>query len=171
MSQIDSAYSDVLFRRDLSLRCNRKDAMKIITSTVSWIAPEPPVHVKVGKHNYIIDDPESSGGSDKAPSALQYFISSLGGCFIGMAQMIAGEMGIQINGVECRIEGDIDLAGLTGKDEQIRPGLQEIRMWMKVVSPAPAPRIKELVSLVEKRCPVKNCFDTPVPIKVEVVDF
>lgn len=143
--------------------------MITLASDTQWNSSEAPVHVRTGKHRFVIDDPESSGGTDTAPTAMQYLISALGGCFIGMARLIAGEMGLRLDSVRCRLEGDLDLDGLMGKNPDVRPGLQEVRMKLEIASDASPEQLEKFVQQVEKRCPVKNCLDLPVPIKVTSV--
>lgn len=142
--------------------------MQTISTDVTWDSGEKPIRAKSGAYSIVIDEPIANGGTAQGPSPLQYFATSLGGCFIALARLAASEMGVSIDSIRCRVEGDIDLNGLTGKYPDIRPGFQALRMKLDIRSKEPADKIKAIVEEAEKRCPVKNCLDKPVPISVSI---
>lgn len=132
----------------------------------NWEAGKPGTRSRAGKHEIVIDEPVSAGGNDLGPNPMQYLLSSLGGCFIAMGRMVAGEMGLKIDHMRCRVEGDINPDGLAEKDPAVRPGLQEVRLAFDVKSAEPADKIAAWLKKVEKRCPVKDCLEHPVTVKV-----
>ena len=128
----------------------------------NWDKTDSATHVRAGRHKFLIDD--DNGG--KGPNAMQFMLSGMAGCLIGVGLMVAGEMGLDIGKIACRVEGDIDPAGYTGKDASVRPGCQEIRMTMEVKSPEPAEKIRDWLAVTEKRCPVRDCVANATPVKV-----
>ncbi len=127
---------------------------------------EHAIRTRAGKFEVIIDEPKAAGGSDLGPNPLQYLLSSLGGCFIAMGRMVAGEMGLKIDHMRCRVEGDLNPDGLAEKDPKVRPGFQEIRLEIEVKTAEPADKMQKWLEKVEKRCPVKDCLVSPTPVKV-----
>lgn len=132
----------------------------------NWENGKPGMRARAGKHEIIMDEPKSNGGDDLGPNPLQYLLSSLGGCFMAMGRMVAGEMKLKIDSMRCRLEGDLNPDGLAEKDASVRPGYQEIRLSIQVVSSEPDDKLKTWLEKVEKRCPVKDCLVNPTPIKV-----
>ena len=132
----------------------------------NWENGTPPIKIRAGKHEVIIDEPVSAGGTDAGPNPLQMLLSCLGGCFIAMGRVVAKEMNLKIDHVRCRVEGDVNPDGMMEKDPKVRPGLLEVRLSVQCKSSEPADKLKAWVAKVEKRCAVKDVIMNPTPIKV-----
>lgn len=83
-----------------------------------------------------------------------------------MGRVVAREKNLDITHIRCRVEGDINPDGMTGKFPEVRPGCQEIRMTVEVDSPEPEEKIREWLDEVEMRCPVRDCVANATPVKV-----
>lgn len=59
------------------------------------------------------DEPTEDGGSNTGPNPMQQFIASLAGCQNEQTQVVAEEMGLNIEQIDLEIE--IDLDGFMGK--------------------------------------------------------
>lgn len=126
------------------------------------------VDVTTGHHTFKVDEPEALGGTDLAANPVQLILASLGACQAITYQVWAAKLGIAIEGVEARVEGDIDLRGFFGIDESIRPGFTRIRLFVTLRGPEPDARYQELVDAVNVHCPVLDIVANPVPIDREV---
>lgn len=133
-----------------------------------WEEGKPGMHARAGMHKIVLDEAKANGGDDLGPNPMQYLLSSLGGCFIGMGRMVAEEMGLKIDHIRVRCEGDINRDGLLGKNPAVRPGCQEIRLAVTVKSTESAENLREWQEKVEARCPVKDCLLNPTPIAVSI---
>ena len=135
--------------------------MKVETN---WENGTPGIHARAGMHKIVMDEAKANGGDDLGANPMQHLLSSLGGCFIGIGRMIAEEMRLELGRIRCRVEGDIDRDGLLGKDPNVRPGCQEIRIAVEVQTDEPAERVQAWLGKVEARCPVKDIILNPTPV-------
>lgn len=135
--------------------------MKVETN---WESGTPGIHARAGMHKIIMDEAKANGRNDLGANPMQHLLSSLGGCFIGIGRMIAEEMNLKLDRIRCRVEGDLDRDGLLGKNPNVRPGCQEIRITVEVKSDEPEERIRAWLETVEARCPVKDIVLNPTPV-------
>lgn len=98
--------------------------------------------------NMTIDQPPP-GGNDNGPTPLEYFLSSLAGCFCSIGRIVAIQRKIDLNAVEVRVEGDIG-----DKNKTQNPGFDDIRVYVKLDAPLTKEEKEEFIREVDKRCPV-----------------
>ena len=126
------------------------------------------VDVITGTHTFKVDEPEVLGGTDLAANPVQLILASLGACQAITYQVWAAKLGIALEGVEARVEGDLDLRGFFGLDDSVRPGFTRIRLFVTLRGPEPKDRYEELVGAVNRHCPVLDIVVNPVPVEREV---
>lgn len=126
------------------------------------------VDVVTGIHTFKVDEPEVLGGTDLAANPVQLVLASLGACQAITYRVWAAKLGIALEGVEARVEGDLDLRGFFGLDDGIRPGFTRIRLFVTLRGPEPPERYEELQDAVNRHCPVLDIVANPVPIEREV---
>ena len=126
------------------------------------------VDVVTGAHSFKVDEPEVLGGTDLAANPVQLVLASLGACQAITYQVWAAKLGIALEGVDARVEGDIDLRGFFGLDETVRPGYSAIRLFVTLRGPEPPARYDELVAAVNHHCPVLDIVSNPVLVEREV---
>jgi uncharacterized OsmC-like protein len=122
------------------------------------------VDVKTGIHTFKVDEPPALGGADAAANPVQYALASLGSCQAITYRFWAEQLGIAVDSVTVRAEGDLDLRGFFGVDETVRPGLTAIRLDVSVTGPESPERYQELAAAVDEHCPVLDLFRNPVPV-------
>ena len=142
--------------------------MHTVKSTVT-LQPNTKFQTKAESREFsiLMDEPEIFGGENTAMNPLELLLSALGGCITISLKAFAKEVGVELNGASVDIEGDFDPAGFMGKDENIRPGYQNIRCKVKIDSPSDPQKIEQLLQLVEKRCPVSDTLKG-VTVKIEL---
>ena len=126
------------------------------------------VDVATGVHTFKVDEPEVLGGTDLAANPVQLVLASLGACQAITYQVWAAKLGIALDGVEARVEGDIDLRGFLGLADGVRPGYTRIRCFVTLRGPETDARYDELVEAVNAHCPVLDIVANPVPVEREV---
>jgi uncharacterized OsmC-like protein len=97
---------------------------------------------------------------------VEYLLHALAACVTTSMVYHAAAKGIRIEEVESRVEGDIDLRGFLGLDENVPRGYKSIRMKFKIKADAPEEKLEEIVRLGPTFSPV---FDTVTrAVNVEV---
>jgi uncharacterized OsmC-like protein len=122
------------------------------------------VDIRTGAHTFKVDEPEALGGTDVAANPVQYALASLGSCQAITYRIWAEQLGIEVDTVSVRVEGDLDLRGFFGVDDTIRPGFTGVRIEVSVKGPESAERYQELATAVDQHCPVLDLFQNPVPV-------
>lgn len=103
-------------------------------------------------------------GGDKGPNPVEYLLNALAGCMTTTMVYHAALQGIDIEGIESELEGELDLRGLLQLDPSIRQGFSNVKVKFKVKSSAKAELLKELA----QRSPVYDMMINPVPVKLTI---
>jgi uncharacterized OsmC-like protein len=114
------------------------------------------------------DHPEAFASEDHAPSPAEIALTGLASCLMGGVAAIAQHRNIQLNSVKATVEGDMDLAGILGIDDEVRNGFGTIRVAFDVDADASEDDIKALVAQSQKRSAVFDCITNPTNVEVEV---
>lgn len=110
------------------------------------------------------DEPPVLLGEDRGANPVEHALAALSACLTTSLVYHAAARGIEIEALESRLEGDLDLHGFLGLSDQVRPGYQNVRVTMKATSDAPAEALAELA----KFSPVFDIFTNPVPVSIRV---
>jgi uncharacterized OsmC-like protein len=78
------------------------------------------------------DEPEAFGGRDEAPNPVEYLLNALAACLSNSLIAHAAARGIEIEELECDVQGELDLNGFLGLSDDIRKGYQNISVNFKV---------------------------------------
>jgi len=128
------------------------------------------VTVNVGSgHKFTVDEPEALGGGNVAANPAEYALAALGSCQAITYQVWAAQLGIKLDKVDIGIDGDIDLRGFLGIDDQIRAGFNAVRIRVSLSGPEPPARYEELAAAVDAHCPILDLFRNPVPVERKLV--
>lgn len=121
-------------------------------------------------HAVKVDEPEALGGTDLGANPVEHALISLASCQAITYRFWAAQLGIELEGLEITAEGDLDLRGFFGFDDEVRSGFSGIRLEVVPIGPEPAERYHELADAVDAHCPVLDLFRnaTPVERRVEV---
>ena len=106
-------------------------------------------------------------GEDQSPNPVEFVLHALAGCITTSLVYHAAARGYKITEVESTLEGDLDLHGFLGMDENVRSGYKNIRMTLKVKGDVPEETLKELVEVAKARSPVYDMISNPVPVTIQ----
>jgi uncharacterized OsmC-like protein len=127
------------------------------------------VDIRTGAHTFKVDEPPALGGLDIAANPVQYALASLGSCQAVTYRIWAEHLGVELDSVSVRVEGDLDLRGFFGTDDSVRPGFTAVRVEVAVTGPETPQRYAELAAAVDEHCPVLDLFRNPVPVTRGIV--
>jgi len=113
------------------------------------------------------DEPPVLLGENRAPNAPEYLLHALAACLTGTIVYHAAARGIALDGLECSIEGDVDLHGFLGLDETVRPGYEQIRVAFKATGDFDDDQLAELARLTSYS-PVRDIVSNSVPVAIDV---
>ncbi|UXN32920.1 OsmC family protein [Glutamicibacter sp. M10] len=125
-------------------------------------------NIRAGKHSFTVDEPAALGGSDIAASPVEYALAALVSCQVVVYRLYAENLGIQVDDVQITADGQLDVRGLFGIDETIRPGFSSVDLQVHIAGPESAERYEELRQAVDAHCPVLDLFVNPVPVTTSV---
>jgi len=124
--------------------------------------------ITAGKHRFTVDEPQALAGDDVAASPVEYALGALISCQIVVYRLYAQALGIQVDDIEIRSEGDLDARRLFGIDEGVRAGFSAVRLDIAITGPETQERYQQLREHVDAHCPVLDLFANPTPVSVTV---
>jgi len=113
------------------------------------------------------DEPPVLLGENQAPNAGEYVLHALAACLTGTMVYHAAARGIVLDGLECTVEGDVDLQGFLGLDATVRPGFEQIRVAFTVSGDLDDDQLAELTRLASFS-PVRDIVSNPVPVTIDL---
>ncbi len=114
------------------------------------------------------DHPAVLVGKDNGPTPVEFVLHALASCLTAGLANIAAARGITLTQVTSTVEGDIDLNGILGLNDQVRNGYQQVTVHFKVQGDAPAEKLAELVEQSRARSAVYDVITNSVPVSIEV---
>ena len=120
-------------------------------------------------HTAVADEPRSLGGTDTAQSPIELFLTSIATCQAATYRLWAAELGIALDRVTVEVEGDIDLRGYLGLDDDIAPGYGELRLRVRLEGPESEARYRHLAEEAERHCPLLDAVVRPLPLTRELL--
>ncbi len=127
------------------------------------------VDIRTGAHAFKVDEPTALGGGDVAANPVQYALASLGSCQVISYRFWAAHLGVELDSITVRAEGDLDLRGFFGVDDTVRPGFTAVRLAVTVAGAESDERYADLAAAVDEHCPVLDLFKNPVPVSRTIV--
>ncbi|MFQ3182607.1 MAG: putative OsmC-like protein [Polaribacter sp.] len=111
---------------------------------------------KTGKFQLIIDEPEALGGTDEAPSPVEYILAGLAGCLNVVGHIVAKELGFTIDTLRIEVTGNLNPDRLLGVSNSERAGFKKIDLKLIPETDASIEVLVEWLKIVQERCPVKD---------------
>ncbi|MFC9789329.1 OsmC family protein [Rhodococcus sp. NPDC127528] len=124
--------------------------------------------VDLGRFSIEVDEPAALGGAGSAANPVEYYLASLLSCQVVTYRVWADKLGIALDDISARAEGDLDVRGFFGFDDSVRPGFGEVRVVVTLTGSEPRERYLELQELVDAHCPVLDLTRNPVPVRTVV---
>lgn len=114
------------------------------------------VTMQCGSHTLVMDQPRAAAGTDAGPTPLDVVLAALGGCFGTIGRFLAHQRKIDLRGMRFDIEADYDPDGLLGRNLDVRPGFQAIRLLVDIDADLTTEQKQEFLQEVERRCPLAD---------------
>ncbi len=114
------------------------------------------------------DHPAVLCGGDRAMTPPEMLISALAACITAGIGNIASARQIALTSVETAVEGDINLLGMLGLNDQVRNGYSGIRVKVAISGDAPAEKLAKVVEQSVARSAVFDMLKNGTNLAVEV---
>jgi uncharacterized OsmC-like protein len=114
------------------------------------------------------DHPEVFASADVGATPVEYVLVGLASCLTAGVAAIAQHRNIQLKSVKATIEGDMDLQGILGIDDEVRNGFKGIKVTYDIDADASREDIEALVAQSQKRSAVYDIVTNPTNVTVAV---
>lgn len=114
------------------------------------------------------DHPPVLVGGDNGPTPVEFLLHGLAACLTAGLVNIAAARGIELESVESRVEGDIDLLGILGLSDEVRNGYQGIKVSFQIEGGADEETLRGLVERSRQRSAVYDVLANGVPVEIDV---
>ena len=114
------------------------------------------------------DHPEVFASDDLGATPVEYVLVGLASCLTAGVAAVAQYRDIQLNSVTATIEGDMDLQGILGIDDEVRNGFEGIKITYNIDADASREDIEALVAQSQKRSAVYDIVTNPTNVTVAV---
>ncbi len=108
-------------------------------------------------------------GADTGPNPAEYLLHALAACLTTSLVYIAAARGVELTEVESTLEGDMDVRGALGLDDDYRNGFERITVTFRVAGNAPEEKLRELVDRAQQRSAVFDMVTNGVPVDVRLM--
>lgn len=106
-------------------------------------------------------------GVNTGPNPAEYLLHALAACLTTTLVYVAAARGVHLTRVESTLEGEMDVRGALGLDDDYRNGFERIRVRFQVEGDAPPEKLHEVVARAQKRSAVFDMVTNGVPVSVE----
>jgi uncharacterized OsmC-like protein len=113
------------------------------------------------------DHPQVLVGNDNGPTPAEHLLHALAACLTAGLANIAAARGVNLTEVESTVEGDIDLLGILGLNNDVRNGFQQIKVSFKLRGDDPE-KLRKVVEQSRQRSAVYDVVTNGVPVAIEV---
>jgi len=117
-----------------------------------------------------IDEPPSLGGTDAGPNPVELVLAALASCQEITYRAYATALGIPLDSVAVKLDGDLDLRGFFAVKDDVRAGFEGIRGSVTLKSSASPEELAKLKAMVDAHCPVLDMLRNPVPVDLQLGD-
>lgn len=130
-------------------------ALKTITAS-GHMGSGMDVHIQCGGHELVFDQPKNAGGKGLGPTPLEGILGAVAGCFGTIGRFIAHQQKFELRGMQFQLEADYDPDGLLGRNPDVRPGFQALRVSVAIDADLSVEQKQAFLELIEQRCPLAD---------------
>jgi uncharacterized OsmC-like protein len=113
----------------------------------------------------LADEPQELCGQNTAPNPQELLMAAFNACIMVGYVANAAVMGVRLDNVEIETEGELNLRGFLGIDENVKPGYDSIQCRVRLTGNGTREQYQAIHEQVLKTSP--NYFNVSQPIRVE----
>ncbi len=127
------------------------------------------VAVQAGERTLYVDQAVAVGGEGAGANPMEYLFASLAGCLATTARIIATQQKLDLQGMDIKVEGALDLNVLYGKSRDGRPGATGINVSIALDSAMSELERRRFLEELRARCPISDTIAAATPITITAV--
>jgi uncharacterized OsmC-like protein len=104
-------------------------------------------------------------GNNEGANPVEFLLSGLSGCMTTTMALHAAARGIEIESIESKFEGDLDVQGFLGLNDKIRQGYQQIRVTFDIKGNITEEQKQDLI-MFAKKSPVYDVVTNGTSVEV-----
>jgi uncharacterized OsmC-like protein len=125
-------------------------------------------HAQTANFEYDGDHPPVLCGKGNAPTPVEFLLHAIAACITAGIGNIASARGVELESVECTVEGDVDVQGLLGLSKDVRNGYEALRLTYKIKGDADEATLRKIVAQSQARSAVYDVLTNGVPVSIEL---
>ncbi len=127
------------------------------------------VAVQAGERTLYVDQAVAVGGEGAGANPMEHLFASLAGCIATTARIIATQQKLDLQGMDIKVEGALDLNFLYGKSRDGRPGATGIKVSVALDSAMSELERQRFFEELRSRCPISDTIAVATPITITAV--
>lgn len=128
--------------------------LKSVRAAGMWIGSMT-TDVSIREFSFRTDEPERVGGTNSAPTPMEFVAGALNGCITVVIETVAAELGATLRALETASHAHMDVRGFEGTAD-VSPHFTDYTLTIQIDVDADEQERSELVRLSERRCPAIN---------------
>ena len=114
------------------------------------------------------DHPAALHGADNGATPVEFLLAALAACLTAGIGNIASARQVALESVKTTVEGDIDLQGLLGLNDEVRNGFNAIRASIEIKGDADAEKLAKIVQQSIARSAVYDMLTNGTDVQVNI---
>ncbi|MCH8494115.1 MAG: OsmC family protein [Balneolales bacterium] len=119
--------------------------------------------VQIRQFDLVVDEPESLGGTDQGPNPVELVLGAFASCQEIVIAAYAAVLGVELQRVNVKATGELDLRGFFNVCDKIRPGFNKVNYETEIITTeTDSAKLAQLKFFAQNRCPVLDILQNPV---------
>lgn len=139
------------------------EAAKAVFSATSSLHEGLFADIQIRQFDLVADEPESLGGTDQGPNPVELVLGAFASCQEIVIAAYAAVIGVELQRVNVKAYGELDLRGFFNVCDKIRPGFNKVRYETEIITKEKdEAKLAQLRFFAQNRCPVLDILQQPV---------
>ncbi|WP_372633998.1 OsmC family protein [Fodinibius sp.] len=122
--------------------------------------------INVREFQFVSDEPESLGGTNRGATPVEYVLAALAACQEIVIKAHALALGINVKSVTVKTTGNLDLRGFLNLSDDARPGFNDVNLITEIeTDETDEKKLNQLEEISFKNCPVLDIIENPVRVE------
>lgn len=126
------------------------------------------LHEQTRRFELTCDEPVELGSDDEQAAPAEQLLHAVASCITATTNAYAALSGVKLTRLDVTLECDIDLHGIFGLDEKVRPGIKVINADIHIAGDTDADTLKAIVEKGTRYSPMRDTVQHGVKINSRI---